>query len=263
VRGGQARAVTATAIEYGRLRQVPPASDAVVAALGSRLAELTELAGWCWHDTGHDQTARWRYRQATQLAREAGDQTRVASVLRFAGIIDAARDRPDDALKVQQIGLEILQRAKADPEGIAWMHGSMAYDFAVMGRPDQAAEHLARARDGWGPTNPYERADMDYLSALVQVECGRLDVAEALVARVNGGGRHRPVGVMAAVLRATIHVQTGEPRGLAMANEAIRAVAPLRSVRARQKLVPLVVALESRPSSDAQALARTARHLAA
>lgn len=51
--------------------------------------------------------------------------------------------------------------------------------------------------------------------------------------------------------------------GLTMANAAIRAVAPLRSVRARQKLVPLVQALESRPSSDAKDLARTARHLTA
>ncbi|MGH3793540.1 MAG: hypothetical protein ACRDSP_01485 [Pseudonocardiaceae bacterium] len=262
-RGGQARAATAAAAEYARLRRVPPAGDAVATALGSRLAELTELAGWCWHDSGDDQTARWHYRQAAQLARDAGDQVRVASVLQLAGIIDAVRGRPDDALKVEQIGLEILQRAKADPEWIAQMHGSMAYDFAVMGRPDQAAEHLARARDGWAPTSPHARADMDYESALIQVACGHLDRAEAFAARVNGGGQHRPVGVLAGVLRATIHVQTGEPRGLTLANDAIRAVAPLRSVRARQKLAPLVQALESRPGSDAQGLARMARQVAA
>jgi transcriptional regulator with XRE-family HTH domain len=261
--GGQARAVTAAALEYGRLLQVPPASDVVAAALGSRLAELAELAGWCWHDSGDDQTARWHYREAAGLAREAGDDARLAIVLMFAGIIDAVRGRPDDALKVQQIGLEILQRARAGPEAITRMRGTMAYDFAVMGRHDQAAEHLARARDGWSPTSPYVRADVDYQSALVQVECGRLDVAEALAAGVNGGGQHRPVGVLAGVLRATIHVQTGEPRGLTMAHDVIRAVAPMRSVRARQKLAPLVQALESRPSSDAQDLARTARQLAA
>jgi transcriptional regulator with XRE-family HTH domain len=259
-RGGQARAVTAAALEYGRLQQVAPASDEVVPALGSRLAELTELAGWCWHDTGHNQTARWHYRQAAQLARKAGDQSQVASVLQLVGIIDAAQGRPDDALKVQQVGLEILQRTKEDPAAIALMLSSMAYDFALMGRHDQAVEYLAR--DG-SPASPYLRADLDYVSALVQVECGRLDVAEALVAQVNGGGWHRPVGVMAGVLRATIHVQAGEPRGLTMAHEAIRAVAPLRSARARQKLVPLIQALESRPGSDAQDLARAARQLAA
>lgn len=185
-------------------------------------------------------------------------------MLQLAGILDAAGGRPDDALKVEQIGLEILQRAKANPEWIAEMHGSISYAFAAMGRHDQAAEHLARARDKWAPRSPYMRADMDYQSALIQFTCGRMDVAEAFVAGVNGGGQHRPVGVLAAVLRATIHVQTGEPRGLTMANEAIRAVAPLRSVRARQKLVPrLVQALESHPGSDAKDLARTARRLSA
>ncbi|MGH4025242.1 MAG: helix-turn-helix domain-containing protein [Pseudonocardiaceae bacterium] len=262
--GGQARAITAAAREYTRLRQVPAASEKVTVALDSHLAELTELAGWCWHDSGDDQTARWQFHKAAQLAREAGDQARLASVLYLAGVIDSVRDRPDDALKTHQIALEILQSARCrDQEKIAWMHQGVAFDLAVMGHHDQATEQLARARDGWAPTSQYERADMDYGTALIQLECGHLDVAEALVAGVNGGGRHRPVGVLAGVLRATIHVRAGEPRGLAMANEAIRAVAPLRSVRARQKLVPLIQALESRPGSDAKDLARTARKLAA
>lgn len=61
--GGQARVVTAAAVEYARLRQVPAASVDVATALDSRLAELTELAGWCQYDTGNDRTARWHYRR--------------------------------------------------------------------------------------------------------------------------------------------------------------------------------------------------------
>lgn len=261
--GGQARVATAAAREYARLRQVPAATEDVATALNSRLAELTELAGWCWHDMGDDRAARWHYRRATQLARGAGDQAMVARVLQLAGILDAARGHHDDALKVEQIGLEILQHAKAAPEWIAEMHGSISYAFAAMGRHDQAAEHLSRARDRWAPTSPYVRADMDYQSALIQFTCGHLDKAEAFAARVSGGGQNRPVGVLAGVLRATIHVRTGEPRGLAMADEAIRAVAPLRSIRTRQKLDRLVAALESHPGSDARDLARTARKVAA
>jgi hypothetical protein len=43
-RGGQARAVSAAAIEYGRLTQVP-AAEPIVARLGSALAELNTLTG--------------------------------------------------------------------------------------------------------------------------------------------------------------------------------------------------------------------------
>jgi len=48
-----------------------------------------------------------------------------------------------------------------------------------------------------------------------------------------------------------------------MAKSAIDATAPLRSVRARERLVPLAEALEARPSSDARELARMARQVAA
>ena len=71
------------------------------------------------------------------------------------------------------------------------------------------------------------------------------------------------MGAFANVLRATLHVQTGEPRGLLMAKSAIDAVAPLRSVRARQRLQPLAAALETRSGSDAEQLSRMARQVAA
>jgi len=90
---------------------------------------------------------------------------------------------------------------------------------------EQAADHLARARDGWQATDAVERADQNYQAALVYVRLGRLDVAEALTASVNGAGRVRPVGVFATILRATIHIQAGEPRGLGMAKSAIDAAA--------------------------------------
>ena len=76
------------------------------------------------------------------------------------------------------------------------------------------------------------------------------------------GWRHRPVGVFACVLRATIHVQTGEPRGLGMAKSAVESVALLRSQRARDRLAPLAEALDSRPGSDHRELARMAREVA-
>ncbi|MGH3853779.1 MAG: hypothetical protein ACRDR6_09815, partial [Pseudonocardiaceae bacterium] len=60
-----------------------------------------------------------------------------------------------------------------------------------------------------------------------------------------------------------IHVRAGEPRGLTLAHHAIEAVSTLQSVAARREwLTPLATALEARPGTDTQELARMARQIA-
>jgi tetratricopeptide (TPR) repeat protein len=236
-----------------------PAAERVTRSLGSALAELDELAAWCCHDAGLDRHARWHYRTAADLARRVGDDYRVASALRFAGVVDSRRNRPNDAMKLYQ--LAGVKLGDQDRDLAAWLNAVSALALAVM-EHEKAADHLARARDGWQSTEDGWRADQNYQSALVYAKLGRLDVAEQLTASINGAGRHRPVGVFAGVLRATIHVQTGEPRGLGMAKSVVDSVAPLHSMRARERLVPLAEALEARPGSDHRELARMARQVA-
>ena len=258
--GGQARAVSAAAVQYGRLTQVP-ATETVTPLLFSRLAELNNLAGWCCFDSGMDLSARWHYGQAIDFAHQAGDGYELSGALLFSGIIDSTRGRPNDALKVFQISHSLLGY-KSDPELVSWLHAVSAYALALMTHGKAAAEELAKARGDWQSPDKYLRADMDYQSALVCMELGNPGKAEQFVATINGAGRHRPVGVFAAVLRATIYVQAREPRGLLMAKTAIEAVAPLHSVRARERLQPLIVALDARPGSDHRDLARLARKVA-
>jgi transcriptional regulator with XRE-family HTH domain len=257
--GGQARAVSAAAIEYGRLTQVP-AADAVTARLGAALAELNILAGWCCYDSGLRHRARWHYRQAIDHATTARDIYQLVDALQYVGILERAAGHPNDAVKFYQLA-ELRLGAKGDPGLLAWGHGLSALALANMGHP-QATEQLAKVRDGWRPSNSFERADMDYQTALVYMELNDLDAAERFVTSINGAGRHRPVGTFAEILRATIHVRAGEPDGLIRARSAIDAVAPLRSVRARERLEPLATALDIRRGSDAQELARTARQVA-
>jgi len=258
LRGGQARAASAAANHCRRLTAVP-ATEQVTRSLGSALAELDELAGWCCDDAGLDRHARWHYRIAADLARRVGDDYRVASALRFAGVVDSRGDRPNDAIKLYQ--LAGVKLGNQDRDLAAWLHAVSAFDLAVM-EHEKAADHLVKARDGWQSTEDGWRADQNYQSALVYTKLGRLDVAEQLTASINGAGRHRPVGVFAGVLRATLHVQTGEPRGLNLAKSAIDAVTLLRSQRARERLVPLAAALDSRPGSDYRELTRMARQVA-
>ncbi len=259
--GGQARAVSAAATQYGRLRQVP-ASNAVRTRLYSQLAALNNLAGWCCFDSGLDLHARWHYRTALDLAHEVGDGYELSRALRFSGVVDSARGRPDDALKVFQVGQSLLG-PKSDPELVSWLHAVSAYALASMGHAAKAVEELAKARGDWQSPDKYLRADMDYQTALVYMELRRPDKVEQLVASINGAGWHRPVGVFATALRATIYVQAGEPRGPQMAKSAIDAVAPLHSVRARERLQPLIVALEARPGSDHRDLAQLGRKVVA
>jgi len=258
--GGQARAASAAAIEYGRLTQVS-AAEPVAARLGSQLAELHTLAGWCCYDCGLHRHARWHYRQAIDHATAARDHYQLADVLHYVGILERAAGHPNAAVKFYQLA-ELRLGTKGDPGLVAWGRGLSALALANMGH-SQAAEYLTRARDGWQPSNAYERADMDYQTALVQVELGDLDAAERFVASINSVGRHRPVGIFAGILRATIHVQAGEPGGLVMARSAITAAAELNSVRARERLAPLADVLDARSSSDARELARIARQVAA
>ncbi len=257
--GGQARAVSAAALEYGRLTQVP-AADAVTLRLSARLAELNILAGWCCYDSGLRRRARWHYRQAIDHATTAQDTYQLADALQYIGILERAEGHPNCAMKFYQIA-EMRLGVNGDPGLLAWGRGLSALALANMGHP-QATEQLAKARDGWHPSNAFERADMDYQTALVYTEWGDLDTAERFVAAINGAGRHRPVGTFAEILLATIHVRAGEPRGLQLAHSAITAATELSSDRVRQRLLPLADELDARPGSDHRELARMARRVA-
>ena len=149
-RGGQARAVSAAAIEYGRLTQVP-AAEPVAARLGSVLADLHTLAGWCCYDSGLSRRARWHYRQAIDYATAAPDDYRLADVLQYVGILERAAGHPNEAVKFYQLAGFHLG-AKGDPGLVAWGHGLSALALANLEHP-QAAEHLTRAREGWQPSS--------------------------------------------------------------------------------------------------------------
>lgn len=255
--GGHAEIVSAAATRSARLAMVS-ATEPVRQRLRSTLADLHTLAGWCCYDERDDDHARWHYRQAVELAPSA-DQ--VATTLRYAGVMERANGAPNHALKLHQLGRAQLGET-GDPRLVAWGHAVSAMALADMGHRDQARSALAAAREVWEPPNPSERADMDYQCALVIDHLGQTDTAEQLAAGVNGVGRQRPVGVLASVLRARLHIQNGEPRGLALAKTAIDGVAGLHSLRARDRLLPLVDALVARPGSDVQELARHARRVA-
>ncbi len=265
--GGQADIVDAVANRAMRLLTVP-ADDAVQRSLRSALSALQEFAGWCCFDERAYEAARTHFADAVRLAREANDPYGAAYALYHAGCMTEERGYPNDALKLFQLGLFKLSESN-DPRAPALGAGlrmDSASALAHLGRPDLARSELAAAWDIWQPPRENDRGGMEWVTALVERDLGRLDTAERLAAlsvRHWGSNGNRRDAALPVITLAELHVTAGEPSGLAVAKTAIDTVAPLRSVRARERLVPLAEALEARPSSDHRELARVARRVAA
>ena len=264
--GGQADIVDAVANRAMQLLSVP-ADDAVQRSLRSALSELREFAGWCCFDQRAYDNARTHFTDAVGLAREANDPYRVAYALFHAGCMIEERGHPNDALKLFQLGLFKLSESR-DPRAPAleaWLQVDSASAYAHLGYPDRARSELAAAWDVWQPPHENDRGGMEWVTALVERDLGRIDVAERLAAssvRHWGATGNRRDAALPAITLAELHVMAGEPRGLAMAKTAIDTVALLHSVRAHERLEPLAVALAARRSSDARELARAARQVA-
>jgi transcriptional regulator with XRE-family HTH domain len=263
--GGQAEVFGAVATLYTRWMQVP-ATDAVKAQLAAALAELHTEAGWCCYDSGLEGTGF--FTRALRLAGESGDTYGIANAAWHAGVVLNRTGHPNQALKLLQLGRFRL-RPQADDSRVATLTARLgrtsAAAYARMGGREEATRCLAEAREGWEPKDIFERADADLGTAVIQRDLGQLDTAEqfALSAARTYGEGHRRGRTMAELFLAEVHLRAGEPQGLTLAHQAIKKVSTLQSLAVRGEwLVPLVSALEARPGTDTQELARTARRIA-
>jgi transcriptional regulator with XRE-family HTH domain len=266
--GGGADVVTAVA-NRSRLLMSVPSSDQIKDELGSVLADLHTLAGWCCVDSGlHDQ-ARACFATAMDLAARAGDGVQLASALWHAGIQMRDQGAYNDGLTACQLGLIKLGETPDSPgaaEAAAWLHAESARVQAAMGHNAAAERSIKTARE-WQPATAYDVADMDCVTSYVYLWLGRLDTAESFAANSvhqwAAEGTSRREGILADIALATIHTQTHQPDATALTHHALTGVAPLRSLRTRRiKLAPLIKALDARTDSTSRDLAHHARQLA-
>ncbi len=267
--GGQADALGSAANHCTRLMQVQ-AADPVRARLGSALAEMHTETGWSCFDSGLHAQAQHHYRQAVDLANEVHDGYQTAYALRHAGLLPAETGDPNHAIKLYQLAEVHLRRSEArnDPRTPSLARWLSAQTASACTRLDtfrgQAQDHLAKARDGWEPADPFDRANMNMVTAWVGADLGRIDTAEPFAAASvrEWGDSSRRDSVLAEISLATLHLHAREPDSLPLARTAIEHVSSLRSVRARQRLAPLLAELDSRSGSEARELARQARRVA-
>ena len=78
------------------------------------VGEVCELAGWTAFDSGQPGTALPHFAHALTLARQAEDESLIASVLTRAGRMFLHHNAPEDALKAFQLGFVAAHNAWAD-----------------------------------------------------------------------------------------------------------------------------------------------------
>jgi hypothetical protein len=241
-------------------------------ALKVAVAELHIEAGWAGFDAGCYDRAVHHFTTALELATEAGDAYLQSIALKYAGMATVEHGHPNDGLKMIQFSLVKSWDIPRDEQRavVVGVSGKAAQEASIrvqaatalahLGYLDAADVEMAKSRQLWSPTRADRFGDLDRPAALLALGRGRLDAAESLAAasvrRAEGisqiGRTH------SSVVLATIHVRAGEPGGLSLAHSAITAAAKLRSVRVRQRLLPLAAALAASPGIDAQDLSQMA-----
>ena len=265
---GSNPAVSSASAAWGMRLLSVPGPEPLKRALMAAVAELQIHAGWAGSDAGLYRRAMYHYSRALELATKAGDAYLQAHALTLAGFATVEHGHPND-------GLKMLQLAQVTAWGIpahdrrgravqAWAQADSATALAALGKPEAAYRAVGKARELWTPTGADPTGDLDYVAACLEIERGRLDVAEQLaVASMRRWQDNSRLGrTRSGIVLATIHIRAGESRGLQLAHSAITAVTTLSSVRARRRLEPLVAALEARPGSDEKELGRMARQVA-
>jgi transcriptional regulator with XRE-family HTH domain len=269
--------VNSTAAEQAtRLLRVP-GPEPVKRALLVAVAEMHIRAGFAGFDAGLYGRAIYHFTRGLELATDAGDAYLQTTALNAAGLATIEHGHPNDGLKMLQCGQVTawkihpqLDRNPIKGEGSrvalqACGLADSATALAALGRPEAAYRELGKSRELWYPTRTDPYGDLDRPAAVLELARGRLDSAEqfATASLRRWEGISELGRIKTSVVLATIHVQAGEPRALALARGAIRDVTKLSSLRTRKQLDPLATALEARPGADAKELARITRQVAA
>jgi transcriptional regulator with XRE-family HTH domain len=244
--GGCADMVTPVAHRSLALAKIPGAD------IKPALAELQTLAGWCCVDSGFYDNARSHF----ALAMELGDEIERTSAFRHAGIQMIDQGAYNDGLKAYQLGM--ISLGSGDAEGASWLYAESAIPYAAMGYPQETLTAIKKGREH-RQSNPFDAADMDYLTSRVYWRLGKVDLAEqyakSSVAAWSQEGSTKRDSVNADITLALIHAKAGEPDTVLLVKHALSGVAPLKSVRARRQLGELVSVLEARTDSTSQQLA--------
>ncbi|MGH3671626.1 MAG: helix-turn-helix domain-containing protein [Pseudonocardiaceae bacterium] len=264
--GGGGGVITPVAQRSERLLQIP-ASDAVKTGMGTAIADLHNVAGWAAYDSHAHDTANYHFSRAMTLGNK-GDGYEYARAMYLAGVSTAELGVFNDGLKFLQLGqmrLNTAPKTKRNQALLSWLTADSACMLAHLDQRDEARKALKSALETWRAPDADDQAEMDWLVGLIDFQLGRPDTAQRSVAaslRHWSSSADRRAGVLGEITMASLYVQAGDSQGPDRAHQAITRVRELRSVRARERLGPLVQTLDMRPERQYRELASHARRVA-
>ncbi len=269
--GGMAarEALAATATTGEKLLSASAAPE-VHQQMRYAVSETHRLAGWASGDVGLIDHCRYHMHKAFDFA--AGDPLRVAAVLASAADMEKHHGAPNDALKMLQLA-EAGIEPDGDPQAAAVLAGLSASAFLSTGHSDIARQQVARSRRLFADANPPDSLPFfsfygpghGLLAAttakLADYDVARTDVINALRTRPSYDVR---CNALDTIVLATVALNAGETStGIPQARQALSLVVGLGSQRARDRLAPMIQALETRPDSTSRELAVQARRVSA
>lgn len=267
--GGMAarEALAATATTGEKLLSAQAAPE-VHTQLRYAVSEAHRLAGWASGDVGLIDHCRYHMHKALDFAH--GDPARVSAILCSAADMEKHHGDANDALKFFQLAETGIEPTR-DPQGAAVLAGLSASAYLSVGHPDVARQQVARSRKLFADADPSTSLPFFEFygpghgllaatsSKLADYDTARTDVTNALRTRPAFDVR---CNVLDTIVLATVALNAGElSTGLPQARQAVSLVGSVGSQRVRDRLAPMIQALESRPDSTSQDLAVHARRV--
>jgi hypothetical protein len=177
---------------------------------------------------------------------------------------------PNTALKMFQLA-ETGISPDSDPQASAVLAGLSASAYLSLGHPDVARRQVARSRELFASADPstslpffsFYGSGHGLLAAtsskLADYDTARTDIVNALRTRPNYDVR---CNALDTIVLATVALNAGEISvGLPEARRALSLATRVGSQRTRDRLAPMIQALETRPDSTSRELAVHARRV--
>jgi len=275
--GGTCRDAVVAQLSWAQQLLDANATEQVKRKLYVSLADMHSLAGWTSFDTGLLDPARGHFGKALEFAKQADDDSLVASVLYRMGRVYLHYQEPNEALKLFQLG-QIAAQESGSALTVAVLCANEAWAYGMLNKPDQVQKMVGRTKDEFARANVAEAPDWvrffnendlhgmigsahDALAVFDPDKYAPLAVAETIKCNEAYGADMQRTHVFGLSLQATNHIRAGDlQEGVKVGRTALSIGEKVKSSRVADRLKPLEVeAGKHRMNSDARDLSEEIR----
>jgi transcriptional regulator with XRE-family HTH domain len=275
--GGTCRDAVVAQLSWAQQLLDAQASDQVKRKLFVSLADMHSLAGWTSFDTGLLDPARGHFGKALEFAKQADDDSLVASVLYRMGRVYLHYQEPNEALKLFQLG-QIAAQESGSALTVAVLCANEAWAYGMLNKPDQVQKMVGRTKDEFARASVGDAPDWvrfftendlhgmigsahDALAVFEPDRYAPIAVAETIKCNEAYGSDMQRTHVFGLSLQATNHIRAGDlQQGIKVGRQALQTGEKVKSARVADRLKPLELeAGKHRANSDARDLSEQIR----